>query len=207
MQQIEPPGKGPLLAIEITEKMQVDVPLATAWAFISDARRVAACMPGAEIVEEIDARTFVGKAKVKLGAITTAYKGQVVFANIDPATHTMRIEGEGRETGGGTARGSLDVNLSETAAGGTELSFDVKVDLTGKVMQMGRGMIKGVSGQLFKQFSANAKTQMSAEATTDPVTTPVPEADEALAVGALLGRTLWQMVVDFFRRLFGRSGR
>ena len=48
--------------------MQVDVPLAIAWAFITDARRVAACMPGAEIVEEIDARTFLANAKVKLGS-------------------------------------------------------------------------------------------------------------------------------------------
>ncbi len=195
------------MAVEITETMQVDVPLAIAWAFITDARRVAGCMPGAEIVEEIDARTFHGKAKIKLGAITTAYKGQVVFSHIDPAAHTMRIEGEGRETGGGTAKGSLDVELSETAEGGTELRFDVRVDLTGKVMQMGRGMIKGVSAQLFKQFSSNAKTQMSAEASTDAVTPPAPEAEEALAVGALLARTLWQMVVNFFRRLFGKSAR
>ena len=205
------------MAVEITEKMQVDVPLAIAWAFITDARRVAACMPGAEIVEEIDARTFLGKAKVKLGAITTAYKGQVVFSHIDPATHTMRIEGEGRETGGGTAKGSLDVKLSEIEDGGTELSFDVRVDLTGKVMQMGRGMIKGVSAQLFKQFSANAKAQLVADTSGGPGTAPstAPGAasstgadpDEALAVGALLGRTLWQMVVDFFRRLFGKSDR
>ena len=193
------------MAIEITEQMRVDVPMATAWAFITDARRVASCMPGAEIVEEIDERTFVGKAKVKLGAITTAYKGQVVFEEIDPAAKFMRLTGEGRETGGGTARGSLDVKLSDCPDGGTELSFAVRVDLTGKVMQMGRGMIKGVSAQLFKQFSANAESQLIAASSESPSAAPVPENDEALAVGSLLGRTLWQMIVDFFRRLFGRT--
>ena len=193
------------MAIEITEKMQVDASLETAWAFVTDARQVAACMPGAEIVDEIDERTFVGKAKVKLGAITTAYKGQVVFTDVDATAHTMRIEGEGRETGGGTAKGSLDVTLSEGTEGGTQLTFDVRVDLTGKVMQMGRGMIKGVSAQLFKQFSANAKTQLAAKASETPA--PPPDADEALAVGSLLTRTLWQMVVDFFRRLFGKADR
>ncbi len=162
-------------------------------------------MPGAEIVEEIDERTFVGKAKVKLGAITTAYKGQVVFEEIDPAAKFMRLTGEGRETGGGTARGSLDVKLSDCPDGGTELSFAVRVDLTGKVMQMGRGMIKGVSAQLFKQFSANAESQLIAASSESPSAAPVPENDEALAVGSLLGRTLWQMIVDFFRRLFGRT--
>ena len=196
------------MAIEITEEMTADVPMDVAWAFVTDAQRVAACMPGAEIVEQVDEQTFVGKAKVKLGAITTAYKGQVVFEDIDPAARTMRLTGEGRETGGGTARGSLEVKLSESDGGGVDFVFDVKVDLTGKVMQMGRGMIKGVSAQLFKQFSANAQAQLSAapEAGETPgESAPPPPSDEALAVGSLVGRTLWQMLVDFFRRLFGRS--
>ncbi|MCS5635665.1 MAG: SRPBCC family protein [Myxococcota bacterium] len=194
------------MAIEITEEMRVDVPMEVAWAFVTDAQRVAACMPGAEIVEQVDEQTFIGKAKVRLGAITTSYEGQVVFAQVDPAARTMRLTGEGRETGGGTARGSLDVKLSESAEGGTELVFQVKVDLTGKVMQMGRGMIKGVSAQLFKQFSANAKAQLAASQAGEGngESAPAPASDEALAVGSLLGRTLWQMLVNFFRRLFGR---
>jgi len=147
----------------------------------------------------------VGKAKVKLGAITTSYKGQVVFTEIDPGARTMKLTGEGRETGGGTAKGSLDVRLVEIGETETELSFDVKVDLTGKVMQMGRGMIKGVSAQLFKQFSANAEAQLSAAGSENPADAVVVEDNEALAVGSLLGRTLWQMVVNFFRRLFGKS--
>jgi len=208
--EVSPPAirsrKGSRVAIEISEEMRVDVPVDVAWAFVTDAQRVAACMPGAEIVEQGDEQTFIGKAKVKLGAITTAYKGQVVFEDIDPTARTMRLTGEGRETGGGTARGSLDVRLSETDDGGTELVFDVKVDLTGKVMQMGRGMIKGVSAQLFKQFSANAKAQLSAPQPGEAPgeSAPAPPSDEALAVGSLVGRTLWQMLVDFFRRLFGR---
>jgi uncharacterized protein len=197
-------AKGTPVAIEITEQMTVEAPIEVAWAFVTDARRVASCMPGAEIVEEIDEKTFLGKAKVKLGAITTAYKGQVVFSEVDSDNRTMKLSGEGRETGGGTAKGSLDVQLAETPDGGTEMRFDVRVDLTGKVMQMGRGMIKGVSAQLFKQFSANAQAQIAAAVADSPAPAPVAQ-DEALAVGSLLGRTLWQMIVDFFRRLFGRS--
>jgi len=192
------------VAIEINEQMKVDAPIDVAWNFVTDARRVASCMPGAEIVEEIDDKTYVGKAKVKLGAITTSYKGQVVFTQNDADARTMKLSGEGRETGGGTAKGSLNVQLAESSEGGTELSFDVTVDLTGKVMQMGRGMIKGVSAQLFKQFSANAQAQIAAAVADSPAPVPAAE-DEALAVGSLLGRTLWQMIVDFFQRLFGRS--
>jgi len=193
------------LAIEIIEKMNLEAPADAAWSFITDPERVVTCMPGAELVEQIDEKTYVGKVKVKLGAITTAYKGQVVFASVDNENHTMRLTGEGRETGGGTAKGSLDVRMTELESG-IEMSFEVRVDLTGKVMQMGRGMIKGVSGQIFKQFAAAARDQILAAAETPegtPLPAPSPEGQEALSVGGLVGRTLWQGIVDFFKRLFG----
>jgi len=194
------------VAIEITEKMTVESPVDAAWTFITDPQRVVLCMPGAELVDQIDDRTYTGRVKVKLGAITTAYKGQVVFASVDPATRTMQLTGEGRETGGGTAKGTLDVRLSEVD-GGTEMVFDIRVDLTGRVMQMGRGRIKGVSTQLFKQFATAAREQIQAEAAPGdaPRPAPPPESREALSVVPLLGRTIWQAIVGFFRRIFGRG--
>ena len=195
------------MAIEITEKMQVQAPLERAWAFILDPTRVVTCMPGAEIVEQVNDETYVGKVKVKLGAITTSYKGEVVFASVDEAARTIRITGQGRETGGGTARGSLDVTLRALDGGGSEMEFDIRVELTGKVMQMGGRMIKGVSAQLFKQFSANAALQIEAadaSETGSPIA-PLPQQDEALGVASLVGRSIWQAILDFFGRLFGRA--
>lgn len=194
------------MAIEISEKMQVDVPIEVAWRFISDAERVAPCMPGAELLERVDDKTYLGKAKVKLGAITTAYKGEVIFDRVDEGSHTMHLTGQGRETGGGTARGSLEVKLIDLSDGGVEITFDIHVDLTGRVMQMGRGMIKGVSAQLFKQFAQNARTALESESAGGSETQRPNDTENApVAVGSLVGRTLWQMVVDFFKRLFGRS--
>ncbi|MCH2184842.1 SRPBCC family protein [Myxococcota bacterium] len=195
------------MAIEITEKMEVEVPLDVAWRFICDPDRVAQCMPGAELVEQVDEKTYLGKAKVKLGAITTAYKGRVIFDQVDEASHTMRLTGEGRETGGGTARGTLQVRLTPLAEGRCEMIFEISADLTGRVMQMGRGMIKGVSAQLFKQFAESARSALELEASDAPeAAASLPSNEpEAVAVGSLLGRTLWQMLLDFFKRLFGRT--
>lgn len=193
------------MAIEITEQMQVDAPIAKAWAFITDPQRVAGCMPGAKIVEQKDEKTYVGQAKVKLGAITTSYKGEVTFVDVNELAHRMKITGEGREKGGGTARGALEVSCEAVGETATQLTFEVTVDLTGKVMQMGRGMIKGVSTQLFKQFAANARSQLETDASGETPSGEAFPAQESLAVGSLVGKTLWQMVINFFRRLFGRG--
>jgi hypothetical protein len=112
---------------------------------------------------------------------------------------------EGRETGGGTAKGKVDIVL-ETIETGTQMRIDVTVDLTGKVMQMGRGMIKGVSAQLFKQFAANMQGQLDpaeGEAGEGESSVPATQQDEALAVAPLLAKTLWEAILSFFRRLFG----
>ena len=44
--------------------MQVDSPADAAWAFILDPTRVVTCMPGAELVEQVDDKTYLGKVKM-----------------------------------------------------------------------------------------------------------------------------------------------
>lgn len=192
------------MAIEISEKMQIESPLDEAWAFILDPTRVVTCMPGAELVEQVDDKTYLGKIRVKLGAITTDYQGQVVFASVDESSRTIQITGEGRETSGGTAKGQLEIRVLTLDEGGTEMRFDARAEVTGRVMQMGGRMIKGVSAQIFKQFAANARQQLDVarEAADAGVPAPAPPEQEALAVGTIVVRTIWQAIVDFFRKLF-----
>ncbi len=63
------------MAIEIQETFQVQAPIDAVWRFVLDPHKIAACMPGTELEEVVDDRTFLGSIKVKLGAITTSYKG------------------------------------------------------------------------------------------------------------------------------------
>ena len=195
------------MAIDISEKFEVPAKPDVVWRFVVEPAQVVTCMPGAELIEQKNENTYLGKVKVKLGAINTSYQGEVVFESIDEASRTIRLVGEGREPSGGTAKGTVEIGLYETAGGGTEMRIDVQVDLTGKVMQVGGGMIKPVSKQLFKQFANNARTHLEnvQAAGGDASVMPVVREDDALAVAPLLGKTLWAGIVNFFRRLFGRA--
>jgi carbon monoxide dehydrogenase subunit G len=202
------------MAIEIEERFQVSAPIDRVWAFVMDPQRVAACMPGAKLEQVIDERTFLGSIRVKVGAITAAYKGKVQFTQIDAGAHTVQMTAEGTETGGGTAKGTMSSSLKRLPDGQTELVAKASVDLTGRVMQVGRGMIQGVSHQLFKQFVASAKRQLetpvaagtgagaAAGATASAPLPAVPHEGEAIRVIPLLFRTLVAAIVGFFQRLF-----
>jgi carbon monoxide dehydrogenase subunit G len=192
------------MAIEIRETLEVDAPIDRVWEFVNDPRRAVTCMPGAGLDEVVDERTFLGTVKVKVGAITASYKGRVEFTEVDAQARTVQIVAEGRETGGGTAKGTLSIHLNSLAEGSTEFMTEASVNLTGRVMQVGRGMIQGVSHQVFKQFAASAKELLEAPVEAGAVEAAVAE-QKPIRVLPLLFRALWEAVVRFFRRLFGRS--
>lgn len=194
------------MAIEIKETLQVEAPIERVWDFVVDPQRVVTCMPGAALDEVVDDKTFLGTVKVKLGAITTKYKGRVEFANVDAQAHSIQMVAEGRETGGGTAKGTIDMRVNELPEGPVELVIEAGIDLTGRVMQVGRGMIQGVSHQLFKQFAASAKEILEAEDEAAEAAAVAAVAEQKpVAIVSLLFRTIVAAIVNFFKRLFGGS--
>ena len=193
------------MAIEIEESLQVEAPVERVWQFVTDPSRVVTCMPGATLDEVVDERNFNGTIKVKVGAISARYQGKVAFTEVDAASHTIQMVAEGRETGGGTAKGTIVMALSGESSGPTDVSITAHIDLTGRIMQVGRGMIQGVSHQLFKQFASSAKSILETEGEASAAAeTAVAEQGQEVSVLPLLWKTMVTAISNFFRRLFGR---
>lgn len=209
------------MAIEIQEKFEIEAPTDRVWQFISTPELVVGCLPGASLAEVVDERNFLGRVKIKLGAVTAAYKGKIHFEDVDVERYVLVMIGEGKDPSGGTAKARITVQLSELESGATEMSTEATIDLTGKVMQVGAGMIKGVSHQLFQKFAKTAKERLEQEpaeasasdeaAPSDASAAPAVPAtaanddDEALSVLPLLLSTLGAAIRNFFSRLFGGS--
>jgi hypothetical protein len=210
------------MAIEIKETFQVAAPIDTVWRFLLDPQQVVTCMPGAQLDEVIDARTFHGTIKVKVGAITTRYKGKVQLTEVDEGLFKLQMVAEGRETGGGTAKGTMESTLRALPDGQTEVVGAANVDLTGRIMQVGRGMIQGVSHQLFLEFVKKTKVRLESGApggtatgagagrpgatgaAAPAATVPAEPEDNAIRIVPIVMRVVWSALVRFFRRLLGR---
>ena len=191
------------MSIQIDESFRIAVPIETVWQFLLDPRRVVTCMPGAELERVVDDRTFEGVVKIKLGAITTRYRGRVRLTEVDEQAHRVCMLAEGRETGGGTAKGTVTSQLRALPDGHTEVIATAEVDLTGRVMQIGRGMIQGVSKQLFGQFVA--QTRQALEATASQAGEVTPAREESIPLLGVIFGVAWASVARFFLRLFGRQ--
>jgi carbon monoxide dehydrogenase subunit G len=195
------------MAIDIRETFQVRAPIGTVWQFMLDPQRVAACMPGAVLEQVVDERTFLGAIKVKIGAITTSYKGRLQLTDVDEAAHSIKMKGEGRETSGGTAKASLASQMKALPDGRTEVVAEASVDLTGRIMQVGRGMIQGVSHQLFLQFVSAAQAQLeqasgrASAAGEATAASAAPPQQQAIRILPLLLAVFRSAILRFFQRL------
>ena len=94
--------------------------------------------------------------------------------------------------------------VTPLSGGGSLVEVTTEMELVGKIVQFGRGMIEEVSRQLFRQFSACVKQHL--EVTEENVATEEAPAGEPRAVSAapLAMRALWAVLVRFIARLFGR---
>jgi hypothetical protein len=190
------------MAISLQETFRVSAPIDAVWAYVMDAQRVASCMPGAALDEVVDDKTFLGTIRVKVGAITTSYKGKVQFTEVDEPGRSVKMLAEGRETSGGTARGTMSSRLTAISTTETEVVVEASVDVTGRIAQVSRGMIEGVSKQLFQQFVVCAKASLE---TPENAAAAIAKASKPVSVLPLVLNTIWSAIVGFFRRLFRRN--
>ena len=173
------------MAEQIVNEFTVNRPIEEAWPIICDVERIAPCLPGAQL-EEIEGDVYRGRVKVKLGAVTTQFKGEAKFVERDDEAHTAKLHGKGRDTGGrGNAEADIHAVAESLSPTSTKCTVTADLHITGKVAQFGRGIMGDVSKKLMDQFAANLNTMLDEETTEPaPVEAPAAEAPAAEAPAA-----------------------
>ena len=101
------------MAEQLVNEFTVNRPIEEAWPVICDVERIAPCMPGAQL-EEIEGDVYRGVVKIKLGAVSTQFKGQAQFVERDDVNHRAKLRAEGRDTGG---RGNAAADITADGRG------------------------------------------------------------------------------------------
>lgn len=182
------------MAFEIVKTFTIQAPAAGVWEFLIDPERVARCLPGASITGKLDEKTYSGAMTVKVGPVSSSYKGKVVFERLDAATRTAEIVATGTDVKG---RGGADLRLTSTvkeiAPGETQVTAVSLVNITGILAQMGRGMIQDVSDQMFQVFSQRMRAELESAA---PKAMAPPAAAVAPAPGGVAAASVAPVSVD-----------
>ena len=83
------------MAVRIEEVFQVAAPAERVWAYLTEPEQVVGCLPGANLTEVQDDRTYAGTVKIKVGPVTASYRGKVRITEQDDDSLTVKMLGEG----------------------------------------------------------------------------------------------------------------
>ncbi len=193
-------------SLRIEERFTVAAPAERVWRFLIDPAQVVVCLPGAQLDSTDDEGGYHGAVKVRVGAVTVQYKGRLEFEKLDHEARFVRMVGKGKEKGGGgSVMMTMESTVREVEGGVTEVTVDSTVQLAGKIVRFGRGMIEAVSKEVFKQFTACMAEKLEAPEAPDaaPPGDEPETASEPQAVAAL--PLLFKALLTWLRGLFGRS--
>ena len=173
------------MAEQLINEFTVNRPIEEAWPLITDLERIAPCLPGAEL-QEIEGETYRGVVKVKLGAISSQFKGEAHFVERDDVNYRAKIKGAGRDTGGrGNASAEITAQAESLSPTSTRVAVTTDLHITGKVAQFGRGIMGDVSSKLMAQFADNLNQMIDEQGVgSPPATDTAPAVDDAAAPAA-----------------------
>ena len=137
------------MKVKLDKTYPVAASASAAWKFLQDVKSVAACMPGAEITEQIDETHFKGKVKVRVGPVTSAFNGDIEVQGVDAEKKELILLGKGADTKGtSSASMLLTASIQDTADGQCELIGDAEVTVNGKMASFGGRMLDSISDQI-----------------------------------------------------------
>jgi uncharacterized protein len=166
------------MSMQLSHQFQVPTSVAGTWAHFQDIGGVAECFPGAQ-VNAADGDSFSGLVKVKLGPIALVYNGSGSFVEKDEASGRMVLAAKGRDKrGNGTAAAKVTLLMTSGAGGGTAVSVDTDLSITGKPAQFGRGVMQDVSDKLLGQFVECLEQKLAVS------TTPMDSLQKPLATSS-----------------------
>jgi len=154
--------------MKIENSFTVDAPIEEAWKLLTDIPEIAPCLPGAKLTDATD-DVFSGGIKVKVGPVTSEYKGTAEFVEKDEANYKVVINGKGRDVrGAGNAQALITAQM--TAEGDkTKVDIDTDLKVSGKVAQFGRGVMQDVSTKLLGQFAECVEAKIGEPAAIDDI--------------------------------------
>jgi uncharacterized protein len=181
----------------INNDFEVAQPVEKVWQFFGDIPRVATCLPGAELTENLGDDRYAGRVAVRMGPVRLQFAGTADITERDDAAKRLVLHATGAEERG-RGQASMTVSATLSAAGrGTKVAVSQDLQLAGAAAQYGRGMIADVTAVLMRDFSANLAKQIDAAERGETVQAAAAAGGFAIGMRAAL-----MALQRVFRRFF-----
>jgi carbon monoxide dehydrogenase subunit G len=182
----------------IKQSFDIDQPIDQVWKFFYDVPLVAACIPGADLTDEVGEDQYEGDVVISAGPVKLEFTGSAKIKDRDETRKSLVIDAAGADRKGrGAANMLMTISLKQLGAS-TKVDISMDLAISGAAAQYGRGLVADVTGVLVDQTASSMKARITALAEgRDPMAIGGPQAASGIAIG----------ITAFFRaakRVFAR---
>ncbi len=144
----------------IKNDFEVAEPVEKVWQFFQNIPQVAACLPGAELTEDLGGEKYKGGVSVRMGPVRLRFAGTAEITERDETAKRIAVHASGAEEKG-RGQASMTVTAALLRSGpGTKVAVTQDLQLAGAAAQYGRGMISDVTAVLMRDFAANLQDRI-----------------------------------------------
>ncbi len=140
--------------MELSDEIRISAPRDVVYEALNNPEVLRECIPGCEELTQSAPGQLEAKVVLKIGPVKAKFGGEVTL-DTSNAPNGFTLTGEGKGGAAGFAKGGADVTLTEDGAE-TVLAYTAKVDVGGKIAQLGSRLIAGtakkLSGKFFTKF-------------------------------------------------------
>ena len=144
----------------INSDFEVAQPVDAVWKFFDDIPQVAACLPGAELTEDLGGGKYKGGVAIRMGPVRLRFAGTADIVERDDAAKRIVVDAAGAdEKGRGNAAMTVSAKLAPKGRG-TKVDVTQDLQLSGAAAQYGRGMIADFSSIMMRDFAVNMQDRI-----------------------------------------------
>jgi carbon monoxide dehydrogenase subunit G len=125
------------------------IPPLAVWEFLTDANRIAQCLPGCEKLEQTGEGAYDLQMRFGIGSISGVFGGSILLHDLQPTTeYKMTVNGSG-SPGFVKGEGAIQITTGDT---GALVKYSGDVSAGGPIASLGQRMVGGAARMVIDQF-------------------------------------------------------
>jgi carbon monoxide dehydrogenase subunit G len=144
--------------------IDIAAPATDVWGLLVDPVSLAACVPGASDVRQIDERTFEGRIRTSVGPIDGDFSFRSVLTSADfPAGLVVDVEGTDSVTKSQVSA-HVEASVDEADPARTTLRYAASVTTRGRLAIIGEMVLRAAAGAMVNQVARCLRSHLEAPA-------------------------------------------